>query len=63
MVLRGKEGRVEEADIDGYFVVNNTVLTGKNHNQERIDYVPCSETDPEIYRIRGFRPAHTKKQE
>jgi hypothetical protein len=43
--------------LDGYLVVKDEdIITGENLNKQRIDFVPVDESDPEIFRIRGYKP-------
>ena len=62
LILKGNKTTVNNLDLDGYLVVNEgTVVEGKIDNKERIEFVLTTDKDPEIYRIRGFKPAYVKQ--
>ena len=63
LVLSGANTKVNNLTLDGYLkAVDGAEVSGEHLNKERIDFVPASDSDNEIFRIRGYKPSHVKPQ-
>jgi hypothetical protein len=60
LVLKGINTQVHDLKLDGYIKAESGTVTGEVLNKERVVFEPSKDTDDEIYRIRGFKPAHHK---
>ncbi len=60
LILKGLNTRVENLNLDGFLSAESGLLSGQVLNKERVEFEPSKESDDEIYRIRGYKPAHHK---
>lgn len=57
LVLKGKEASIENLNLNGYLRVEESQkATGDVENNERVILEHSTEEDPEVYRIRGYKP-------
>jgi hypothetical protein len=62
LILKGILTTVENLKLDGYLKAESGHITGDHLNKETVDFIKATDSDEEIYRIRGFRPVHNKHQ-
>ena len=60
LILRGSRTHLQDLKLDGYLKAEDGEVKGEVLNKERIVFEHCKDTDDEIFRIRGFKPAHHK---
>ncbi len=61
LILKGHNANVKDLKLDGVLKIESgQTASGEVSNKERIDFVAATESDNEIFRIRGFKPAHVK---
>ena len=60
LILKGINTQVHDLKLDGHLKAEDGNISGEILNKERVVFEPTKDTDDEIYRIRGFKPAHHK---
>jgi hypothetical protein len=60
IILKGLTTKVENLKLDGYLKSDSGLVSGEVLNKEKVEFVPSTESDDEIFRIRGYKPVHHK---
>lgn len=59
LILKGSSSKVENLNLNGVLKVENgEVATGDVTTEDKVEFVPSTEADIEIFRIRGYKPSH-----
>ena len=58
LILKGASSRVENLRLDGFLSLSDSLGSGEVLSKKGcVSFVKTNETDDEIYRIRGYKPA------
>ena len=60
IILKGASTQINDLKLDGFLKAEEGVISGEVLNKERIVFEPNKDSDDEIFRIRGYKPAHHK---
>jgi UDP-sugar pyrophosphorylase len=60
LILKGAKTQINDLKLEGYLKAEEGVISGEVLNKEKIVFEPNKDSDDEIFRIRGYKPAHHK---
>ena len=60
LILKGAKTQINDLKLDGYLKAEEGVISGEVLNKEKIVFEANKDSDDEIFRIRGYKPAHHK---
>lgn len=57
LILKGVSTQINDLKLDGFLKAEEGVISGEVLNKERIVFEANKDSDDEIFRIRGYKPA------